>query len=161
MSKNRKTKIAILVVFILLVLSGVIFFLKRDKSSLKRGFQAYTDPNCKISFKYPSNWKISQNKLPMPTDFPPKKQVIFDSFEKNKKTSTVMAYLCFDSNEVTFLDLYPAGSSQEVSNSQEVGAVGSWKKKANFYYRTQKGQLVIFQNNGDFEVFEKILDSVN
>ena len=193
--KNEKISMSIVLGIVLVLFGGGFFLVKTTPKAPKeenensfdtadpteqspyqiQGFipseerLVYTDHECGISFRYPSNWEVTKNTLPLPKT--PISQVIFDAPAAQESTvKSVLAFICYE-DAVAFNTLYSATAKSK----ELVYGKNKWQRVDTFAYsvvQNKEGEshLVIFQMphtqydiipNSLYEgVFKDILSSV-
>lgn len=185
--KNQEAQFIVIGGVIITILVLAIIILVASKSSGKKaeenqqlslgsnikGQQVNTsgkfkDKKCKVSFSYPSYWKKSDIKLPLPQK--PLSQVTFDepATEDGKPKNSIFSFICYDSQEYSFKEFM----GQNPFSKEETMSVGSlkWKRNGNFVYTIKNNRLIIFQMfftkndikpiSGYEELYLKIIKSV-
>ena len=103
----------------------------------------YKSKECGITFSYPAEWKISDNKLPLGKT--PLEMTLFDAPLNNEETlRSVLAFMCFDKEEVKFADLY--SETENKSKKERIGNF-TWLRVDSFAYTEKAGKLIVFQMN--------------
>lgn len=104
----------------------------------------YKDPICGISFDYPSLWKQSTAKLPLPQ--PPLSQVVFDEPVTNGSPArnSLFSFICYDGTKYSFDQFITDSGSDLKKESLTVGEL-SWTRAGNYIYTTQNNKLYILQ----------------
>lgn len=150
--------LGLVLIVVLFFAAAIIFFSeqKNNKESIKTqgplslgnvqnsSGNTYKDPVCGMSFNYPSIWKQSRAKLPLPQI--PLSQIVFDepAIKGSQARNSLFSFICYDGAKYSFDQFMADGGSDLKKESLNVGGL-SWIRAGNYIYTTQNNKLYILQ----------------